>query len=307
MTVADNVGKYYYSGTWYNSANDIPNPADIKCYLMGNGDWVNGVEMEEDGAQFKLLAHHIYAPFKFKFGETWTADVENTAFEGLGSEDDGNGGTNITLPEGLYDFYFKKDTKQVYIALAGYVRNPSTTLGTICLPYGSSNYTGATFYEVVGKEAGKVYLGSVTTLTAGVPYIFESTSTTPTTIKVVYEGDKAASAGNKNGLIGTFTDETVVPSGNYILYSGAFIPADGTTNKVNAYRAYLNLNAIIGGKPSKPMPGRRYIGMDVQGENVETGVEDLFTTETPVKAIVNGQLIIIRDGVKYNVQGQVIR
>ena len=40
------------------------------------------------------------------------------------------------------------------------------------------------------------------------------------------------------------------------------------------------------------------------GENVETGVEDIFTTDTPVKAIVNGQLIIIRDGVKYNVQGQ---
>ena len=39
-------------------------------------------------------------------------------------------------------------------------------------------------------------------------------------------------------------------------------------------------------------------------ENVETGVEDLFTTDTPVKAIVNGQLIIIREGVKYNVQGQ---
>ena len=39
-------------------------------------------------------------------------------------------------------------------------------------------------------------------------------------------------------------------------------------------------------------------------ENVETGVEDLFTTDTPVKVIVNGQLIIIRDGVKYNVQGQ---
>ena len=39
-------------------------------------------------------------------------------------------------------------------------------------------------------------------------------------------------------------------------------------------------------------------------ENVETGVEDLFTTDTPVKVIENGQLIIIRDGVKYNVQGQ---
>ena len=40
------------------------------------------------------------------------------------------------------------------------------------------------------------------------------------------------------------------------------------------------------------------------GENVETGVEDIFTTDAPVKVIENGQLIIIRDGVKYNVQGQ---
>lgn len=40
------------------------------------------------------------------------------------------------------------------------------------------------------------------------------------------------------------------------------------------------------------------------GENVETGIEDIFTTDAPVKVIKNGQLIIIRDGVKYNVQGQ---
>jgi len=41
----------------------------------------------------------------------------------------------------------------------------------------------------------------------------------------------------------------------------------------------------------------------VAGENVETGVEDIITTDAPVKVIENGQLIIIRDGVKYNVQG----
>lgn len=39
-------------------------------------------------------------------------------------------------------------------------------------------------------------------------------------------------------------------------------------------------------------------------ENVETGIDNIVTTDTPVKAIVNGQLIIIRDGVKYNVHGQ---
>ena len=152
-----------------------------------------------------------------------------------------------------------------------------------------------------GTENSKpaVYLASVNTLKAGVPYIFEKTANT---IKVVYSSEKDTPQ-NANGLIGNFTNEYVVPANNYILYNNAFIPADGTTNKVNAYRAYLDLSAVEGGKPNQ-MPGRRYIGMDVQGENVETGVEDLFTTDAPVKVIENGQLIIIRDGVKYNVQGQ---
>ena len=107
-------------------------------------------------------------------------------------------------------------------------------------------------------------------------------------------------------MVGNFTNEFIVPVDNYILYKNEFIPADGTTNKVNAYRAYLDMDAVTGGAPTQ-MPGRRYIGMDVQGENVETGVEDLFSTDAPVKVIENGQLIIIRDGVKYNVQGQVIK
>ena len=42
----------------------------------------------------------------------------------------------------------------------------------------------------------------------------------------------------------------------------------------------------------------------VAGENEVTGVEDIITNDTPQKVIENGQLIIIRNGLKYNVQGQ---
>ena len=82
----------------------------LKCYLMGNGDWENGVEMEEDGEQFKLLCHHISAPFKFKYGESWSDAVENYEFPGIQWVD-----RNITLPEGYYDFYYKKATNNVWI------------------------------------------------------------------------------------------------------------------------------------------------------------------------------------------------
>ena len=185
-----------------------------------------------------------------------------------------------------------------------YTRDVTNTYGTICLPYGSTNYAGATFYQVVGKEEGKVYLESVTALEAGVPYIFEKSASQ---IKVAYEGEAVDAPQNDeaNGLVGTFTNETEVPDGMYILYQGAFCTnKPDTHNYVNAYRAYLNLAEVTEGAPTK-MPGRRYIGMSVQGENAETGLENIIVPEgQAVKVISNGQLVIIRDGEMYNAQGQ---
>ena len=104
---------------------------------------------------------------------------------------------------------------------------------------------------------------------------------------------------------GAFTEITV-PDGDYILYYDAFCTNEpaGTLNKIRANRAYLNLDAVEGGAPVQ-MPGRRYIGMSVQGENEATGFEKITAPEgQAIKVIENGQLIIIRGGEKFNVQGQ---
>ena len=288
-------------------------PAVITYVLMGvNGDWTNGIPMtvNPDNANEYVLKGQVIAKATDALKVVTITNGAQTAWCGVVDEwsdatyelvDDGFGGKNIVLEDGIYDFYFKVNDSKIYIDQTAYVRNVTNKYGTICLPYASASTSGATFYEVVGQEDGKVYLGSVNTLAAGVPYIFEKSANQ---IKVVYTGDKETTAGSANGLIGNFTNETVVPVGNYILYSNAFIPADGTTNKVNAYRAYLDLSAVEGGKP-QPMPGRRYIGMDVQGENEATGFENIVAPEgQTIKAIVNGQLVIIRGGEMYNVQGQ---
>ena len=142
--------------------------------------------------------------------------------------------------------------------------------GTICLPYGSSNMTGAVFYEVAGQEPGKVYLDQVTTLEAGKPYIFRATAST---ITVVYEGDEALSPGNHNGLYGTFTDNTTVEQDNYIVYNNE-LRLCGTGCYINAYRAYLNLTEVTSDVPA-PMPGRQRIGMNVQGGNETTALDNI--------------------------------
>ena len=170
--------------------------------------------------------------------------------------------------------------------------------GTICLPYGAANYTGMELYECVGSETGKVYLGSVTTLAAGVPYIFKATDTE----LAVYSDGTTAAAGSHKGLHGTFTDDTEVAVGNYILKDNAICEVAATC-WVNAYRAYIVWGELPTGVPTQ-MPGRRYIGMSVQGENEATGFENITAPEgQAIKAIVNGQLIIIRNGEKFNAQG----
>ena len=89
------------------------------------------------------------------------------------------------------------------------------------------------------------------------------------------------------------------PAGNnnYWLAENGYLYGDATEMK--ALRAYFQFPNIPAGQAVRARV--------TFNENVETGVEDIIETETPVKVIENGQLIIIRDGVKYNVQGQVIR
>ena len=171
--------------------------------------------------------------------------------------------------------------------------------GTICLPFGSTNYTGMELYECVGKETGKVYIASVTTLEAGVPYIFLATGTE---LAVYSDGTTAASPGDHNGLHGTFTDDTEVAVGNYILKDNELRESDGNA-KVNANRAYLVMSDVPAGAPQQ-MPGRKYIGMSTKGENATTGLDNITNGENiTIKVIENGQLIIIRNGEKFNAQG----
>ena len=174
--------------------------------------------------------------------------------------------------------------------------------GTICLPFGSTNFTGAEFFECVGKEEGKVFIGSVTTLVAGTPYIFLANASE---VAVYGDGTTAATAGSSNGLHGTFANDTEVAVGNYILLNNEFCQAEAICY-VNANRAYLVMSEVPG--EFTRMPGRRYIGMSVTGENEATGFEDITApADKAVKAIINGQLIIIRDGEMYNAQGQLIK
>ena len=154
--------------------------------------------------------------------------------------------------------------------------------GTICLPYGSTNMTGATFYEVAWMNTAvspwKVYVDEVTELEAGKPYIFKATSSQ---IVVAYKGEKAPEADDSKGLYGTFDNiidgdaGTVgnVLENNHMLSNNQIMKCLGNC-QLPANRAYFKLGEIPTTEPTL-MPGRRRVALGVQGENEATGFDNL--------------------------------
>ena len=181
--------------------------------------------------------------------------------------------------------------------------------GTICLPYGSEDMTGATFFETSHYEDGKVYLNEVKTLVAGHAYIFLASATE---IAVVSDGTEAVTPVVVNGLHGTFSYINDVAAESaadeyIIVYNNTTAQCELSKCLIGCWleanRAYVVISEI-GTTPIQPMPGCRRIGMAVEGENAETGFENIVLPEgQTLKAIVNGQLIIIRDGEMYNAMG----
>ena len=282
-----------------------------KCYLMGNGDWVNGVEMEYDSenGQYILLCHHISAPFKFKIGDEWTTEVENYDKNGVEwvESEPGSGQYNITLPEGDYNFYFKKDSKKVYIEVSTPANTRTVPVGyyaTVCLPNNIIKVVGATLFEVAGKDGDKVIFDEVLTPVAGMPYIFLAEENT---ISFYCGIETAATPGDHKSLHGTFEDMADAElDGMYMVQNNKIVKCAATGCNIPANRAYFNgteLEAL--GVPPTPMPGRRRITMGAEGENTTTGVEGIIVPEgQTIKVISNGQLIIIHNGEMYNAQGQ---
>ena len=178
--------------------------------------------------------------------------------------------------------------------------------GTVCYPENIVWCDGGTLYEVAGKEGNKVIFDEVTTPVAGMPYIFIADQEVLNFFcGTEYEG----TAGEYNSLKGTF--ETIQPAednilvDNYMLVNN-IIKKCGINCGLYANRAYFVATDLesMGTAPAAA-PGRRRISLDVTSENTTTSLDNITNGDnTTIKVIENSQLIIIRNGEKFNAQGQ---
>lgn len=167
--------------------------------------------------------------------------------------------------------------------------------GTICLPYGAANYSGMTLYEIAYRDDAekKIYLDEVTTMQAGMPYIFHATSDN---ISVTYDNTVADYAhGEINGLYGIRNETNNVAGLNadkdeYIIYENEIRKCEANCG-LRANRAYI-IVADISTEAIAPMPGRRRVGMGYAEENAATGVEN-----------INGGIAPMQEGT-YDIMGR---
>ena len=127
----------------------------------------------------------------------------------------------------------------------GYIRSTTSgDYGTICLPYAvaAEDMAGAEFFSIAGKvmkgeEPQSIVLNQVTTLEAGVPYIFSATSDK---LIAAYSGKAVAVAEEANGLIGSFEGQDVA-EGMYLISAQNKVQLCGKSCKISGNRAYIDM------------------------------------------------------------------
>lgn len=184
----------------------------------------------------------------------------------------------------------------------GYSRDVTNgNFGTLCLPYGGT-ISGATLYAIEGKqmengEVKSISLVEVDKVEAGKPYIFQATSEK---LVVYYEGNIQATAGNNNGLLGSYNG-TAVEAGKYVI-SNNTVKKCGEGSKIGKNRCYIDMDnvpektasaaaLIISFNDStdaiesiEANAGSRNAIYDLSGRRVKTAQKGLY--------IVNGKKII---------------
>ena len=371
---------------WKNVYGSAVTPDVIACYLMGiGGDWTTGIEMEinpDDANEFILLCQPIAADdqFKFKYGDEWTNEVENYDFPGIEwVDEDGDENFNITLPAGNYNFYFKKDSKKVYIAAATDCETDPeydvmditmTNLVVqemedfVVLTASDDENTGLNVMLAVNEDgslaadsymallqgwnetelpivegaitktfneelATDVYTGLIVveymegklglnlTMYAK-PIVVTDVVVTDATI-TVETGDDGTGGTYENITVSAKWNESVLTLEGIEKAHEGFIQIKETfeVDGEEDWYIWMCMNGVIAtvdnvltvtGEFKNNWTGDVY-NVTISGTlpSGATALENLDTTVAPAKAIVNGQLVIIRDGVQYNAQGAVVK
>ena len=213
---------------------------------------------------------------------------------------------NIRLQTGSNPVLEDLNGKQVNVTVArNFVANDGYY--TLCVPFDMPASVIGKAYQIdeiteAGDGGVNVEFTEVTTILAGQPYLIEpATDLEGFTVNNVTIDNSTPAAVTVSGagvsitMQGTYNRDAQT-NGLYWVGNGGYLYNDNKWK--NALCAYFNITTSSGIAPRMRV---------VAGENAATGLDNITTGEKATKAIVNGQLVIIRGGEMFNVQGQLVK
>ena len=291
------------------SMADIKNPINgvlVNIWAENGATNYSDIELTDiDNLVIKVRANAIETAYKLQF-----SDLAGAAFQ-LRRESNSE---MIDITAGDYAFTCAVNAEETFTVVMPAVAptyeralKAGQQFGTICYPYAITPVDGATLYEVAGMVDDQLYLDEVVApFAAGKPYIFKADAAEIAAGKVVFTYDDAAASVAApvaaTGLVGTFAATTIAADGKYVITNNAVKPASAAST-VGEYRAYIDLDGVVA--PAAPAPGVRRVILNLG--HVATDIEGLEAAQADGKLLINGQLVIIREGVRYNAQGNVIK
>ena len=210
------------------------------------------------------------------------------------------------------------ETNMTYQTVKLYRKLQAGMYNTICLPFGLTTlegtplqgasvleFVGSTVENKGGEPVLKLNFQEVTAMTAGVPYLIKPLQDIkdPMLFYSVEMGNSVnAQALTRNGVTfqGTM-DPTELPNQNMLMLVANNRLATSTGGTMQGNRGYFVIDNL------QNMPKRAEIaivkGAPSSNENIHTGSHET----SAYKVLENGTIIIIRDGVKYNLMGARVR
>jgi hypothetical protein len=193
---------------------------------------------------------------------------------------------------------------------------------TICLPFDLATLDGTPLangelYELTESEEDGGYidltLSKVTSLTAGKPYLIKwnygENITGPITFNDVTIKASAGTTVTNTivDFVGTIGRTTLTPGDEAYLFLGAentlYYSASDDNTSMKGFRAYF----IVKSSGKSALPHQAPARFVIAAPKTPTAVENVQGEVQSTKVIENGQLYIIKNGVKYNAQGKVVK
>lgn len=186
-----------------------------------------------------------------------------------------------------------------------------SSLGTFVSDKKVASVTGAVLYEIIATDGvSNITFQEVNMtngLAAGTPVLYQKTDATAF---VTFTDDAPINGvyAYANGFVGLLPgnnsqEEHMLDGDLWALVSDGKLKFVDTYCTLTPGHAYIDMNAI---NPQQPAPGRRRLMIGRSG--IVTDVENVAAeVKGARKSIENGKIVILKNGQKYNVAGQMMK